>query len=390
MKRIILTIALFAMGCKAGQLQDSKLSIDDGVLVRSTDKNQISATILIASASSLCSATIVSKNTALTAGHCVQEKVCIRSSPYQNLCPVNTYLHDKYVHDVDNPSSTYDIAVLEFSGTPFKSYFEVSTSRPVENTEVSLVGYAPEKVTFENVDPKKRDPNAKAAKRWGWNQIRSTESNVILTVAGDDFFSVGVSPGDSGGPMFSSCKLIGVASLLGVKRFSAKVGVHAMLSYSEITSFLKGVESKSSAVFCGLSTNPGDKCDQSIAYTEVVNSADETTFPCESPLEGVDQDIYFALEKAPNNPQQAIVHMSTRQTAGIAGYCINTQPQSCKPNSRSFIQLSRSPGSGSRSIYTTDRFIKIQDQNISLVVRSAQDQKLTHAREVSLKVKYDQ
>jgi len=387
MKPYLYILMTLFVSCGKHSTQDSNLSIDDGLAVNSTDANQIQAVVMLASERTLCSATIVSKNTVLTAAHCVQESVCIESAPYQGICPVATYVHDNYRHDTDRPTSTYDIAVLEFSGSPFKSYFDLNANIPSVNTQVSMVGYSPEKVTYQNIDPKDQDPNAEPVKRWGWNQVRSIESNSILTVASNGFYSAGVSPGDSGGPMFSQCKIIGIASLLGVKSFGSKTGLHSMLGSSEISNFLRQVESKSSATFCGFSTNPGDQCDSKIAYKANVSGQNNETFPCESPLESTNQDIMFALANSENNPSQAKVHMSILPSEGTAGFCLNSSPSLCKPGTPSFNELPNYSNKGRRVVYTGTKEISIQNQQISLVVRSNTDGKLTHARQVTLTVK---
>jgi len=387
MKSKLYILAFLFVSCGKHDLQNSSLSVDDGLVINSAAQNQVQAVVMLESEETLCSATIVSKNTVLTAAHCVQANVCIGSVPYQGICPIATYIHDKYVHDTNDPSPTYDIAVLEFAGTPFKSYFELNATIPNISTQVAMVGYAPEKITYRNIDPRKQDPNAQPIKRWGWNQIRSIESNAILTVAKNDFYSAGVSPGDSGGPMFSQCKIIGIASLLGVRWLGSKTGLHNMLGYSEVSTFLRQVESKSSAKFCGFSTTPGEYCNENIAYKALTSTSNDSTFPCEAPLENANQDVTVALASSSDNSTQASVYMSTLPTDGIAGFCINTTPSLCKPGTSLFNEFTDKSNKGSRTIYASSRKIPIQNQQISLVVRSTQDGKLTHGRQVTLTTK---
>lgn len=140
------------------------------------------------------------------------------------------------------------------------------------NDEVVLVGYS---------EAKLKDLS-KGSKRFGYSRIEkflTDEQNDIFSIPVKDFESVGVSPGDSGGPLLKGCVVAGVASrMVSMPIDGTKRNIHTNLTYDKTIEFLKSVQG---AYFCGLTGVDETHCPKSARYIMRGDAkAGDTEFPC--------------------------------------------------------------------------------------------------------------
>jgi hypothetical protein len=122
--------------------------------------------------------------------------------------------------------------------------------------EVVMVGFAPLSAGQTKLD----------TKRWGYNSIAGVDrESSIVSVYGKSAHAVAVSPGDSGGPMFSDCKVIGVASRMVVfesesDSSSRKISLHTNITTQQNLSWLRTLQREEGAHICGLSGVDNSLC----------------------------------------------------------------------------------------------------------------------------------
>ena len=168
--------------------------------------------------SGLCTATAVSHNTAITASHCFDEGSTVVNTRDQ-VTATKAILHPQYkASGVEN--FTYDVALLIFPDNTFSEYFSLKPSQAQVGDDIFLVGYSP----AANDDP------SKGNKRWGRNTITHIEgrSEALISISQVNHNSVGLTGGDSGGPLFVDCEIAGVASRSSSPDFApqAQEGLH--------------------------------------------------------------------------------------------------------------------------------------------------------------------
>lgn len=327
----LMFVALIAgvFSCRAKDV-GSHLSIDSGLSIKASHNNKVSGVVSIGG----CTATLVSANTLMTAAHCVTSQgsvgneklntqICIQSPPYNGKCSSNVYAFSGF-----NENWGMDMAIAIFDGTPFQHIF------PIENQEanaspgrpVALVGYSG--VALETSEF--------GSKRWGKNtifQLNAEEFNSITTVYRGNSDSVAVSPGDSGGAMFASCRLIGVTSRMSSN--GSKTSLHTNLTVQKNKDWMKTMEAKG-AHFCTNESSDATYCPQQYMYKELSDPPKETDgqigFPCaldDKPDPSINVFLRAATKGSPA-PEDHVLYFATGTPGEAYGYCKSMPAEDCK------------------------------------------------------------
>ncbi len=226
---------------------------------------------IITDSTGLCSATAVSHNTAITAAHCSNTNNSTIVNNREKITATQVIMHPQYAPQSSDYSS--DVALLIFPDNSFSEYFSIKASQAQIGDDIVLVGYSP----AANDDPTKGD------KRWGRNTISSLEFNTdaLVSIASIDHNSVGVTGGDSGGPLFVNCEIAGVASRSSSPDFATpgQEGLHTDILSQQNASWLRDLVATTSAKICGLD---GDTSGCDSVNTENANKDDRSGdhFPC--------------------------------------------------------------------------------------------------------------
>lgn len=263
--RFHLAIALVVLPSCAAEPDESVVQIDSGEFITGETENKVQAVMSIGG----CTATAVSDNTLITAGHCVEpgQKVCIRSGTLSNgLCTTDVLVPNGWLRK----QFEEDIAVAIFPNGSFKHFFEIQQQPVQRGDNVVMVGYSEYSIGRNDAD--------KGSKRWGRNQIGGFEpGKVIITSYGFSVDKVAVNPGDSGGPMFQGCKLVGIASRTnGYGSFRGKTSLHTNVLTN--MSWLQSLQSRG-ASYCGLSGTDAARCPVS-GRAEPIDAVGQKEFPC--------------------------------------------------------------------------------------------------------------
>jgi V8-like Glu-specific endopeptidase len=278
---ILLQLIVLATVLISCRVPNSALRIDSGKFIDGKSKNTVPAVMWIG----MCTATAVSHNTLITAAHCVVQNgqqspnVCIKSGTIaKDKCSIALYTPDEYKKgdrvSQYGPHMATDVAVAVFEDNTFSQHFELASVAPVVGANVLFIGYSQDNLPSGNED--------RGTKRWGANIIVGTNEDsrsTIITQYGNSANAVAVSPGDSGGPMFSECKVAGVASRMGPRPGGGKISLHTNLM-GDNKQFLKDLEAKG-AYYCGFSGNDPLKCPVAGA-SRPTNPTDSEEFPCNS------------------------------------------------------------------------------------------------------------
>ncbi len=278
MKYLLIPIFIFLSCTVRNNL--STTQIDSGQYIsRENSSNTVPGVFFIGN----CTATAVSSSTVITAAHCVSDdgvnistsQMCRKSqgSGYQK-CTNKIFIPPKYAGE----DFTYDVAVAVFEPGTFAEYFALR-SWPIASGEPAVfVGYSSDEASDFELEKN-------GSKRWGRNLIREITSNhEIKTYYGGNMNEVAVSPGGSGGPLFTECYLAGVASRMS-SGTANKYSVHTDLTYSENLNWLASLQDNKGAYFCGAGGNDPKYCDPkglSIAVNDPPKNLDGTEgFPCQ-------------------------------------------------------------------------------------------------------------
>ncbi|MEY4632195.1 MAG: Trypsin [Pseudomonadota bacterium] len=237
----------------------SDLKIDSGTSITAQSKNRVPAVHWLGN----CTGTAVSHNTLLYAAHCtgsgtpegsmgrMPDQVCINKNlanpdnPSVGACSTSLFVHPGYI----NTNYRYDVAIGVFPDNTFKNYFPLQMEAPRRGAKVFLVGYSSENMPDTGV----------GAKRWGYNTIaRMDDDDAIISNYGSSASNVAVSPGDSGGPLFHDCKVLGVASRMSTE--GQKFSLHTNLTLSKTRSWMQELVKGGGANICGLSETDQAHC----------------------------------------------------------------------------------------------------------------------------------
>jgi hypothetical protein len=264
---LIATLFLVALTSCGKEEQYSDVKIDSGRFITAASENKVSGVVSING----CTATTVSDNTVITAGHCVSDggQLCVAATASTpKVCTNKVYTPSDWKFQVWES----DIAVAIFPDGTFKNYFEVATEPVERNQQVVMVGYSKYSISSQD--------QGKGSKRWGLNVVGSFQlGNVIVTTYGSSADKVAVNPGDSGGPMFYECKLVGVTSRTsGYGTFAGKTSLHTNVQNKKNIDFLTAMKDKG-ASYCGLPGTSAERCPLS-GRAEKIATNDNEEFPC--------------------------------------------------------------------------------------------------------------
>jgi V8-like Glu-specific endopeptidase len=320
-----------------------------------------------------CTSTAVSDNTLVTAGHCVDhgadadgrlaQSICIRSgSMALDKCSEAVYIQQAWD---ESEAFRYDVAVAIFPRGTFTRYFEVNDATTRVGDPFMLVGYSQANLPG----------GAEHSKRWGYNRIAGfDEQTVIVSTYAGSQRAVAVSPGDSGGPLFSkSCKLTGVASRMA--EGGIKQSLHTNLTDPENRAWLKSLRAKG-AEFCGLSGARAEHCaaEGRAAPRETSTAASgQDAFPCtESSSKGggsegdggkaVPGAVYLALDAKDR------LHVSVPGNAAKVLVCADKDLDQCEADE---LETSFEKRLGKRRVYEIAAPLADDVSQIVVVARTA-------------------
>jgi hypothetical protein len=296
---------MLVVGCRD---YTSGVKIDEGRPIDATTANKADAvySILISheGKGGGCTGTAVSHDTFVFAAHCIENgnsdsgipgvalargKVCVSNALVQDLCTEKTFVPSNY-NDGNPRKMAYDVAVSIFPEGSFKTFADVRREPVTAGLPIVLVGYSKVGLSSQNG----------SSKRWGRNVVDSFLSNItIVSNFRGDADGVGVSPGDSGGPIFIGCKISGVASRMSGEG-AGKQNLHTNLTWPENQTWLEGLSSQG-ATLCGLHSNAA-KCSDAARFRETNLGSND--FPCAAGGSGgaptlVKADVSFLVTDLP-------------------------------------------------------------------------------------------
>lgn len=257
----------------------SEVKIDSGIHITDLHSNTVPGVMSIGG----CTSTAVSDNTLITAAHCVSgsSRICARIDNLgKKACTSEIYYPSRYGGN-GYRNYDYDIAVGVFPRGTFQKFFDVAS--PEESLQVGenvvMVGFSKYSIEGQN--------SGKGSKRWGSNKVHKLDGNgdVIITKYGFSDESVAVNPGDSGGPMFKGCKLVGVTSRTnGYGTFSGKSSLHTNVQWSPNLTWLRELEVTNDTYYCGLTGDDPIRCPAAGRAEPLENPGqnefNERQFPC--------------------------------------------------------------------------------------------------------------
>jgi len=352
-KRLLALVVVVALplACSTEhQVDSASLKIDAGWFAGEGGEldNSIPAVMRIESSVGSCTSTAVSDNTLLTAGHCVGRDVDAQGRVSTEICiKSGTMAYDKCSTEIYTPRAwtsyedfRLDIAVVIFPRNTFKSWFPLATDDVKIGDKLALVGYSERNMTEQG----------KGSKRWGFNNVGAfTEQSVIVThYRGTASAGVGVSPGDSGGPMFTDCKVIGVASRMDFPA-GGKIGLHTNTTDRDNRAWLLTMREKGGEL-CGLPGAKAEMCDGGLGVpapeAETAPGA-QPAFPCTTGIPALPpppRDVYFALDDANH------LYASVPAGAQDVTVCTGHDLAACKANK---ITMSFHRDLAGRKVYKT-------------------------------------
>lgn len=289
------------MACKSENPPKSRVKLDSGEYITKDSVNSADGTFFTftripgSSSGGACTGTAVSTTTVITAGHCVLDvdesgsggttdiydkdtgaisgkEFCVTNKLYKNVCSKKIFVNPGYPSASHSPG-TADSGFVVFPEGTFKNYHLIATVDLRVGDKVLLVGYSDQDL------PQDQQKNG-GVKRFGFNTVASFEPEAqddIITKYTKTFQGVGLSPGDSGGPMMKDCKVVGVASRSALNQ-TPKFGIHTNMTYNTQLDFLRRA-SAAGAYFCGVSGTDPKYCPAEFLNTTNPKAA-EKEFPC--------------------------------------------------------------------------------------------------------------
>lgn len=345
---LLLLLPILAVSCKHEATIGSDVKIDSGVFITQNSKNTVPGVVAIDG----CTATIVSTNTLVTAAHCLgPQEICVRSGAKSGLCS-STILKPREHNTSPNAQEIpYDVAVVIYPANSFEYYFNVAKQEPQVGDELQFVGYSEANASRQEL--------ANGSKRWGTNIVSANtldRRKTIQSISNNTQSGVAVSPGDSGGPAFKQCELVGVASRMTTR--GRKTSMHTNIVGDSINlAFLKSTEGRG-AYFCGLSGNDPQFCPSAGLTTSVSNSINE--FPCDMKAPGSAEDDNVDDITAPEakvaigtvKEGKAVLYFSVDKISDNAKFCtIEGEAETCAADD--LIEVEYFKATENRKIYKT-------------------------------------
>ena len=215
-------IALLLISC--GQKSHSELKLTDATVIKNSSHP---AVMQIAISNSNCTASAISESLIITSKHCLKgdEDVSIVVAGDKSLYGLRSSFLFTYKDILKDREFTRlnrtlkDLAIVYFSGRPFKDFLKVDSESTLEHgTRVDLIGFGQSDAFLKT---------GSGVKRLGSNLVFSHSEKEILSTTSsqgekglfsdhsesplEDMFSL-IAKGDSGGPMLYKNKIVGIAS----------------------------------------------------------------------------------------------------------------------------------------------------------------------------------
>ena len=287
------------IACKS-ETAKSRMKLDSGEYITKDSANSADGTFFTFThvpgnpSGGACTGTAVSTTTVITAGHCVLhvaqqagettdpydkstgavpgKEFCVTNKLYNRVCSTKLFVNPDYPAAAHSPG-TADSAFVVFPEGTFKSYHYMNDGELKVGDKVLMVGYSDQDL------PQDQQKNG-GVKRFGFNTVAEFQREAqddIITNYNKTVQGVGLSPGDSGGPMMKDCKVTGIASRSALDQ-SPKFGIHTNLTYNTQIAFMKRFTGNG-AYFCGISGTDPKYCPAELLNT-VNPKAGEKEFPC--------------------------------------------------------------------------------------------------------------
>lgn len=270
-----------------------------------------------------CTATFVSDSTLITAGHCVTPggTVTLRNRSSARSLKI-----------IRNPAYTGigrdDLAIVLFAPGTASKWMPIQKQRVASNDDVTLVGYG---CTLSS--------GRSGIKRIGTNSISSTTSGVLGLSRGSTSPESGVEstlcPGDSGGPLFKSNTLVGIASFW--DGGSGTSSGHADVTHPANQEFLQ----------------------KTIEQGAKINFADGDS-------QGQSADVFLALGQPEGDAAKLVT--STPKTATKVRYCKIAATEACTSSTPGAVESNARRVVGERAIFDFAEKLVIGDKTSVVVV----------------------
>ena len=252
-----LLVPFLAMSCSSSKDNPSSVKIANG---RAAAAGEYPEVVLLQEQSSkgLCSGTFIDANTVITAAHCtmagkevnldtyvikdltmkIVKVIDIEKKQFETIATSSVvYRSPKWDEAIRTQMiNPFDVAIVKFENYSSPSFAKVASEKPDMGKDVSLVGfglnYVPNKFAW------RIDKTSVGVKRVGDNKVGLLARGLIAVkgttkTTSADGTNACPSRGDSGGPMFSDGKIVGITS--GGGRFPIILDI-AMAFYVDLTS----------------------------------------------------------------------------------------------------------------------------------------------------------
>jgi len=284
----------------------SEVKLINGKLIPESDHPE---TVML---ESKCSATFVSDNTLITAGHCASSGTQLVVPILNNAKSIKVIRHPKYDY-----TGKDDITVAIFPDGTAKHWLPVANTQVAVGTEVEFIGYGQYRPGV--ADYKKRyGTNKISSIRNGW--ITSSRSSVEVNSGKD----VSVAPGDSGGTLKYKGSLIGVTS-----QYENYTGSgHADITIASNTAFLKNALTAGARINFGDGGVGGDSVDGLPLMLDPTPNVNRIFAGGDEDIDSVlicnnatnaDQCVLQAGTIATNPPETKVWVSNSRQALGVRG-----------------------------------------------------------------------